>query len=207
MAEKRMPWNRPSGSTLPIRQGDYAAEPIYTALGKALSAWEGTNAAANSLHRSLHAFLDQTDHGAATNVFDGLLKTHDRAQHIRQLAATFLAADFGERRDEAAKVKKKLNSALASYVGWAAWSNELSHSYVTSAQCPDYHQDEQPIITVFALLPSHARIDRWHHAEPEWNYLADEIRAFANQFSSLDDVFEGLAGTIAELGTFRTAAT
>jgi hypothetical protein len=124
---------------------------------------------------------------------------------MEHLAASFLAADFGDRSDDAARIKKKLKSALSSYVEWAVRRNELAHGCVTSAQCPDYRLSEQPIVTVYALLPSHARTDRWYHAEPEWNYLAAEIREFAHGFSHLDDVLEALARQVAELTNFRTA--
>jgi hypothetical protein len=205
MAQKRMPWDRPPGSSLSNRQGDDFEEPIFTELGRALSAWEGTNAAINSLHQSLQIHLGQIEREAATSSFELLQKTHDRAQSVRQLAACFLAADFGDRRDDAARIKKKLNSALSSYVGWATRRNELAHGYVTSAQCPDYRLSDQPVVTVYALLPSHARTDRWCHAEPEWNYLAAEIREFAFRFSLLDEALEALAWKVAELSKFRTA--
>jgi hypothetical protein len=205
MAQKRMPWDRPLGSASPTRQGDDFEEPIFTELGRALSAWEGANAAINSLHQALLMNLGQTEREAATSSFELLQKTHDRAQSVRHIAASFLAADFGERRDDAARIKKKLYSALSSYVEWAARRNELAHGCVTSAQCPDYRLSEQPMITVYALLPSHARTDRWYHAEPEWNYLTTEIREFARRFSLLDEVLEGLARQVAELTNFRTA--
>ncbi len=51
----------------------------------------------------------------------------------------------------------------------------------------------QPLVTVYALLPSHVRTDRWFHGEPEWNYLAEEIEEFARQFAYLDDALEELA--------------
>jgi hypothetical protein len=169
-----------------------------------LSAWEGGNAAINSLHLALHVHLDEADRDKATIAFSTALKTDDRAQSVRQAAAAFLDADFGENRVEAAKLKKQLKSALARYVGWVARRNELAHGYVTEAQCPDYSLDEQPIVTVYALLPSHARSDRWYNAEPEWNYLASEVDEYAQQFSYLDDTLEQLAAKTAELSASRS---
>ena len=205
MSQKRMPWDRPPSSSLSIRQGDDFEEPIFTELGRALSAWEGINAALNSLHQSFQIHLGESEREAATNSFEPLKKTDERALAVRKLAGLFLAADFGDRRDDAARIKKKLNLALSSYVGWATRRNELAHGYVTSAQCPDYRLAEQPTITVYALLPSHARTDRWYHAEPEWNYLAAELREFAHRFSLLDEALEALARQVAELSGFRTA--
>lgn len=204
MNQKRMPWDRPPESAAPNRQGDYYSEPIYTALGKALSGWEGVNAAANSLYYSLQAHLGPSDKESAAKKFEGLPKTHDRAQLIRQAAAAFLDADFGERRDEAAKFKKQVKSVLSQYVGWVARRNELAHGYVTVAQCPDYTKDAQPTVTVYALFPSHARTDRWYSAEPEWNYLAKEVGEFAYQFLHLDDALEALARRAAELCAVRS---
>lgn len=205
MLQKRMPWDRPPGSSLSIRQGDDLDEPIFTELGRALSAWEGINAAVNSLHHSLQIHLGESERDAAKNSFELLKKTDERAQGVRELAGSFLAADFADRRDDAARLKKKLKFALSSYLGWATRRNELAHGYVTSAQCPDYRLAEQPTITVYALLPSHARTDRWYHAEPEWNYIAAELREFAHRFSLLDEAIEALARQVAELSAFRTA--
>ncbi|NKK60712.1 hypothetical protein GFM44_33310 [Rhizobium leguminosarum bv. viciae] len=206
MIQKKMPWDRPHGSTAPNRQGDRSAEPIYTALGRALSAWEGVNAAASSLYHALHAHVDQVERDMAIKAFDDLPKTHDRGRMLRQAGVAFTASNFGEMRDEAAKFKRRLKETLGRYVEWVARRNDLAHGYVTEARSPDYSIDEQPIITVYALLPSHARTDRWHHEEPEWNYLAVEIEEFARQFGYLDDALERLASRVTELGPYRTIA-
>jgi hypothetical protein len=204
MIQKKMPWDRPHGSTAPNRQGDRSAEPIYTALGRALSAWEGVNAAANSLYHALHEHMTPLEREIAIKAFNDLPKTHDRARMLRQAAAAFTASGFGQMRDEAAKFKKRLKDTLGRYVEWVARRNDLAHGYVTEARSPDYSKDDQPIITVYALLPSHARPDRWHHEEPEWNYLATEIEEFAQQFGYLDNALERLASDVAKLEPHRT---
>jgi hypothetical protein len=66
-------------------------------------------------------------------------------------------------------------------------------AYVTEARSPDYSDPEQPIITVYALCPSHARLAKWPHSEPEYNYVASDLEAFAESFRRLDDQFESLA--------------
>lgn len=204
MIQKKMPWDRPHGSTAPNRQGDRSAELIYTALGRALSAWEGVNAATNSLYHALHAHVPQVERDMAIKAFNDLPKTHDRARMLRQAGAVFTASDFGQMRDEAAKFKRRFKDILGRYVEWVARRNDLAHGYVTEARSPDYSKDDQPIITVYALLPSHARPDRWHHEEPEWNYLATEIEEFARQFTYLDDALERLASGVAKLVPYRT---
>lgn len=199
---KQMPWDRPEGSRMPNRQGDREDTPIFTALGKAVSAWEGVNAAIASLFHALHAGDEQE-----VEAFGDVLKVHERAKALRKECAIFLDADFGDRRDQAARLKKSMKQVTGAYCEWAARRNELAHGYVTEARSPDYSDEEQPIITVYALLPSHARLGSWSHAEPEFNYLAAEIEVFARQFQELDARIEKVATAVAELHPFRSAAS
>ncbi|MDR6872695.1 hypothetical protein J2Y55_003714 [Bosea sp. BE125] len=196
---KRMLWDRPEGSRMHNRQGDREDTPIYTALGKAVSAWEGVNAAVASLFHALHAGDEQE-----VDAFGGVFKVHDRANALREECARFLDADFGDQRDQAAKLKKSMRQVAGAYCEWAVRRNELAHGYVTEARCPDYGDDEQPIITVYALLPSHARLGAWSHAEPRFNYLAADIELFAQRFRELDARIEGIAKVAAELYRFRS---
>lgn len=204
MISKRMPWDRPPGSLASNRTGDRTAEPIYAALGRALSAWEGVNAAANSLFHALLSHLPAADRDTSTKAFDSKHRVHDRAQILRVAGEEFVAADFREKREEVARFKARHRKLLGLYVEWAARRNDIAHGYVTAAQSPDYSRDDQPIVTVYALLPSHARADRWYHEEPEWNYLAAEIEEFALRFGFLDDELEKLATKVAELSPYRT---
>jgi hypothetical protein len=195
-----MPWHRPKGSAIPNRQGDKLDTPIYTALGKALSAWEGVNAAANSLAHALLQHLDEAERGRELEIFHKQPKTHDRVGFLRRAGEQFLTGDFGrELHDAVAKFKKDLGKELGAYTEWAARRNDIAHGYVTEAMTPDYGDPDQPIITVYALLPSHARPGRFHHEEPEWNYLASEIEVFAQRFQELDDRLERLARTVISL--------
>ncbi|UIK04762.1 hypothetical protein [Neorhizobium galegae] len=203
MRRKSMPWDRPLGSFAPNRQGDRTDGPIYTALGRALSAWEGVNGAVNSLAHALHRHLPEREAKQAIDELDGLLKTHERAAFLRNAGASFLSGDFGRQRSAAAKFKRDLRNEMAAYTEWVARRNELAHGYVTEALSPDYEDPDQPIITVYALLPSHARADRWFHAEPEWNYLASEIEFFAQSFKDLDNRIERLAANVGELQLAR----
>jgi hypothetical protein len=193
---KPMPWHRPEGSKMPNRQGDRDETPIYTALGKAVSAWEGVNAAISQLFYAFN-LSDRVE------AFGGLHKVHDRAKELRQEIDRFLDADFGEKHDEAAKLKKSMKKALGAYVEWASRRNELAHGYVTQASSPDYKDENQPVITVYALLPSHARLERWRNAEPEFNYLASEIDMFAYRFRELDSRIERIADAVKILSASR----
>ncbi|MCY1664252.1 hypothetical protein [Rhizobium sp. SL86] len=204
MKRKTMPWDRPSGSFFRNRQGDRADVPIFTALGRALSAWEGVNAAVNSLAHALHRHLPEFEAKKAIDQFEKLLKTHDRAAFLRNAGEDFLTGDFRGQHSAVAKFKKDLRKETAAYAEWAARRNELAHGYVTEARCPDYDDPDQPLITVYALLPSHARVDRWFNAEPEWNYLAVEIERFAQGFQDLDNRLERLAANAGELQLGRS---
>lgn len=185
---------------MPNRQGDREDTPIYTALGKAVSAWEGVNAAIASLFHALHAGDTQE-----VEAFGDVFKVHERAKALRRECAIFLDADFVERRDEAARLKKSIKQVTAAYCEWAARRNELAHGYVTQARSPDYSHAEQLIITVYALLPSHARLGSWAHAEQKFNYLAADIEVFARWFQELDSRIEAVALGVAELFPFRSA--
>jgi hypothetical protein len=207
MSNKRMPWDRPSGSFERNRPGDRSDGPIYTALGRALSAWEGVNAAVNSLAHALHRHLPEREFELAINTPDTLLKTHERAAFIRAAGVSFLSGNFGDQHPAAAKLKKALSKEMGAYTEWVARRNELAHGYVTEAVSPDYDDPDQPITTFYALLPSHARADRWFNAEPEWNYLAGEIETLAKRFKELDDRIELLAGKVVELQLARKANT
>lgn len=198
-----MPWDRPSGSFAPNRQGDRSDRQIYTALGRALSAWEGVNAAVSSLAHALHRHLPEREFDLAINTLNNLFKTHERARFLREAGRSFLSGDFGDHHPAAANFKKALNKEMGAYIEWVARRNELAHGYVTEVMSPDYGAPDQPITTFYALLPSHARADRWFHAEPEWNYLADEVETFAKRFKELDDRIELLASRCGELQRAR----
>ena len=203
MAAKRMPWDRPPGSLIPNRPGDRDPVPLFTALGRALSAWEGVNAAVDSFFHSLHQDAAEGDKEDALLAYRACPKVHDRAGLVRAAAATFLDADFGIRRDEAARLNRDIKTWLGKYMGWVARRNEIAHGYVTESQSPDYAVETLPLITTYSLLPSHARPDRWFREEPEFNYVAAEIESFASGFGRLDEVFERLAGQVSELSPVR----
>jgi len=203
MSNKLMPWDRPLGSFAPNRQGDRADGPIYTALGRALSAWEGVNAAVSSLAHALHRHLPEREFELSINTFDTLLKTHERASFLREAGLRFLSGNFGHQHAAAAKFKKVLRREMGAYTEWVARRNELAHGYVTEMSSPDYADPNQPLTTFYALPPSHARTDRWFHEEPEWNYVADEIEMFARRFKELDDRIETLASKAGDLQLIR----
>jgi hypothetical protein len=199
MIKKSKPWDRPLCCGTPNRTGDKDPTPIYTALGRAVSAWEGVNAALSGLYAEL-------DKGQNVQIFafGDIPNVHKRAKTLRNECERFLNGNFTTRRNDAAKLKKLTNLILRDYVGWSARRNDLAHGYVTMAQCPDYSDVKQPIITVYALVPSHARLSKYNNAEPIFNYVADDINFFAKRFSELDERIEKASLIAAEIFEFRS---
>ena len=203
-AKPPRPWDRPANSTIPNRTGDLVLDPIYVALGKAVSTWEGVNAATAAMH---YVMLDDDRSeldDEAVKAFGSVSNVHERAKHLKERWERFFAADFGASRDEAADIQTKLPKLMHAYRGWAERRNDLAHGYVTEAHSPDYTDPDQPIVANYALCPSHARTEKWPHVEPEYNYVASEIEAFADEFAKLDQQIEAVAERIENLRVSRT---
>ncbi len=194
MVETSNPWDRPPGSKAPCRPGDRTDTPLFTALGRAVSSWEGVQAATANVYCS---FLDSCgpEFEARVGAFGEVSKVHQRAKQLTQIAEEFLlreAVPIAQAND----IRIELRGLMAAYRGWAERRNDLAHGYVTSAESPDYTDDHQPLITTHSLLPSHARTQKWVFAQPEFNYAASEIETFARAFQELDDTLELLASKI-----------
>jgi hypothetical protein len=191
------PWKRPPHSTTPNRQGDPASNPIFCALGKAVSAWEGVGAAMNAIY---YAILDddQRDEldSVDLNAFGDLRNVHKRAKNLHDRWRLFSKSLSTVETPEVGAIDAELTSALAAVRGWAERRNDLAHGYVSETEAPDYTKDEQPLTKQFALCPSFARPSKWPHAEPEYNYLAKEIEAFARAFRMLDERLERIAAHV-----------
>lgn len=201
------PWARPELSAIPNRPGDREAEPLYTALGRAVSDWEGVNAVTAALHRALMLDGDRDSFSSVEiEAFGGLNNIHKRAKKLSDLSGKFFSAVFGDQQDEAEEICNAISPLFAAYRGWAERRNDLAHGYVTRADGPDYYNEDQPIVTTYALCPSHARTPKWPHGEPEYNYVAEEISAFAAAFRALDVKIEVLANRIEALRSYRLEA-
>lgn len=200
--QKRQPWNRPLNSTIPNRPGDLVSEPIFLALGKAVSAWEGVQAATSSLYFSMLTQDFDTDEDPQYQAFGGLKRAHERHNELMEKSKAFLLK-FPEHHTGARNFRLRIKKVMASYLGWAERRNDIAHGYVTEARTPDYGDPEQPIITVYALCPSHARLSRWIHGQPEYNYVASELAEFSRQFQKLDDRIEGVARVAEKLTSER----
>lgn len=198
------PWSKPANSAIPNRPGDLEEQPIYTALGRAVSNWEGVNAAMAVLFRVLIEEEDRPELDAnAIEAFGSINNVHKRAKQIKDQWESFFDADFGRKKDEVHSFRQELAQLMAAYRGWAERRNDLAHGYVTRADGPDYEQEDQPIIATFALCPSHARFPKWLHGEPEYNYVASEIIDFASAFRALDEQTEAVAERIEDFRVWR----
>jgi hypothetical protein len=193
----RNPWDRPSNSQIPNRTGDRKKTPLFTSLGRALSAWEGVQVAIAILYKSLHDDSPINDNKFAE--FDETLRVHERAKLIAIESAKFFDQNFSDPKLSSDSLKLNLEKTLAAYKGWAERRNELAHGYVTKARSPDYSLEDQPIITNYAILPSHARAKKWFNEEPEYNYVADEVKTFSQEFENLDKAIEKLATSISSM--------
>lgn len=193
MTRKRKPWERPIGSLVPNRMGDQNAEPLFCALGKAVSAWEGVQTATSGLYFAMRIGNAESEGDPGFQAFGGLNQVHKRRQELEERSRLFLEQHVHHSVETVGRFETELKGVLAAYIGWAERRNDIAHGYVTEAQRPDYHDPEQKIITVYALCPSHARIARWPHSEPEYNYVVSDLEAFAKSFQRLDDQFENLA--------------
>lgn len=190
-------WDRPFHSGIPNRNGDKRRAPIYTALGRAVSDWEGVQAAIANIFAALIA--GDIDLENRLIAFGDNSRVHDRAKIIKDEAEIFFARKFGNGPRNPSVLRAELTSILSAYRGWAERRNDLAHGYVTRMRAPDYYDDHQPIRTFHNLLPSHSRINKWVHEEPIFNYVAAEIKLFAKEFVALDKRMESLAAKIIEL--------
>ncbi|KAA8605794.1 hypothetical protein AL036_17440 [Salipiger aestuarii] len=154
-----------------------------------------------------HALLLDDDRdsfeSAEVEAFGGLNNVHQRAKKLSDLSKQFFVAAFGDQQDEADETCKEIAPLLAAYRGWAERRNDLAHGYVTRADGPDYDQEDQPIVATYALCPSHARIPKWPHGEPDCNYVAEDIASFATAFRALDMEIEAMASRIEDLRAYR----
>ena len=177
------PWTRPSGG--PARHGDKSARPIYEAIGRAVSNWEGAEVAALILFAAL-----TTDEKDIAN-FSRTFSIRDRAIQLRR-AASSLPFSEGNNK-EVANLKVEIEALVDAYEGWSERRNDVAHGCVTPMWSPDYANPECPTVRTFSVCPSHANKKKWFAGDPIYNLNASEIRAFARAFVVLDKQFEQMA--------------
>jgi hypothetical protein len=197
MSKKTRPWDRPSVSMIPNRQGDRSAEPIFTAIGRALSAWEGVQVAVLQFYLALtdNRSQEREDEVQAFIERPNLDIVRKKCLDAVPAALERLMVPLTDGRE----IKNVINSALSGYHGWGQRRNDLAHCFVTEAASPDYSDPDQPIVMCYSACPSHARLGLWPFGEPKFSYLAADIERFATEFSALDARFENLARRLDQL--------
>lgn len=188
------PWNRPPGSLIPNRTGDRLKGALFTALGRALSSWEGVHVAIQVLFES---FVKHSKNSSLlSNEFEETLIVAKRIRMLQRYANEFINLYAAINYEASEHLRVKLHEILEAYKGWSERRNELAHGYVTVAYSSDYTKDDQPIIPNYSLCPSHVRSARWRSGEPIYNYLAIDVRTFAIYFETLDKRTEELAAVV-----------
>lgn len=176
-------WDRPP--CVPCREGNKSARPLYEAIGRAVSNWEGVEVASLVLFKSLVSDDTRIDRYAKT------FKIRERARQLTEAV------------DECTMLRQMLareaHDLIAAYQGWSERRNDLAHGYVTPMWSPDYSKDDAPTVKTFSLCPSHTNPSKWRNAEPIYNLNASEVRAFAKDFALLDKQFQSLAARISAI--------
>ena len=155
-------------------------------VGKALTAWEGVQAAVAEVFVAFGAALvDQIE-------FSEVKLVHARAARLKIVGEQTFHVTGEPTQIEATRLSKDLKKLLGRYRGWAERCNDIAHGYVTEAAGQNYEDPEQPLATNYALCPSHARLYDWNVTtdhrtdEPIFNYIAADIRRFVSAFQKLD---------------------
>ena len=185
------PWDRPVGTRAPNRFGDRKPDGIYYELGRALSIWELVQA-------TMQILFDAFD---PTGEFPELRLRFQISRNVHERAA--IVEGLAERQRDKIPTKSKiefklliekgLRQNLALYRGWAERRNDLAHGCVTPAYSPDYSKKSLPMVVNYSLCPSPARDLLWPNVEPQFNYVASEIKAIADEFDVLANKIKVLA--------------
>jgi hypothetical protein len=195
------PWDAPP----PPQSGDAAEEITFTAVGRAISAWEGLEAA---LALVFAGFMASGNSFPAERAYGAVLTFRGRAEMIEAAAQAY----FFERPD--ADLEKELNGCLEAAKGFSPRRNEIAHGVVrelsilgTPIVIPGQIFFRPSISNGFAVLPSQYATNKTKLAppsgllfpvnrEPKYIYSSAEINAFSILFRQLGDRTGGLAHQI-----------
>ncbi len=195
------PWDRPSMSFAPNRFGDRSADPIYLALGKSVSAWEGVQVASANLFLALVASTDGVSAEAECWNYSRAMKVPERAKKIRKACRDYLDKKPKPSSKPLELLVEEIEKLVLVYGEWSARRNELAHGYVTPAWGDDPLGELGTSEESFSLCPSHARLHHWNNVEPDFNYIASEIESFALGFKTLDAALEAAAKKVSKFCT------
>lgn len=187
------------GSSPHVKIGDEHAEKLFTEVGRALSKWEGLEAANGVLFAVLTSGPFAWQHQPALRAFGTVTGTMPRSDMILK-ASEALFENFNAHGADVSvttEFQLQIKLAMKNYMGWASRRNDIAHGCVTENQTNDYREDDAPLKTFYLLCPSHTNSRKWHlTAEPVYQYRADEILGFGNAFEELETVTNSLADSV-----------
>lgn len=197
------PWDRP-GTGSPFRIGHASPEPLYLAVGKALSEWERLEGEMAHLYSQ---FLGRGEapefHIPAVRAFGTLTSPATKADMIAAAAeAYFHWLTFDQRintnavaMQELAVVGAELRNILKSYRGWMSRRNDIAHGYAA----PTGPWDDNTV--TYLLYPSECSTNKWCVVvgEPAYAYEAKHISAFGVAFGALETGVRNLCDGLSEV--------
>lgn len=175
-----------------LRPGDKTPDAIYLAVGRALTKWEGLEAAMLGAFVVVTGGGDQWHDLPLQQAFGAISSPASRADMIIRASKAFfwnMRAIEGKRIEtDISSYEQELKDVIRAYTGWMARRNDLAHGYVTESSHPDYAHKDQPIVTTYSLCPSHTNSRKWGliSVEPTYHYIASEIDNIADAFEELD---------------------
>ncbi len=188
------PWDRPRGG--PNRQGDATDEPIYRAIGRVLSNWEGVEVALLVLCSALCE--DGESPQAEISHLQNVFQIERRAVSVLDAADKFIESTH-LLSEQAQELRNEIESILSAYVGWSGRRNDVAHGAVTPMQSQDYLNGSCETVTSYSLCPSHSNKSKWPHGEPVYNMNSSEIEDIAAEISRLDAAIEDLSARIRKI--------
>jgi hypothetical protein len=179
-------WDVPYAEKFKV--GDPSQEVIYTAVGKALTRWEGLVADLTSVFAVLTAADEPWNYNPAVRAFGSVQGAAAKSEMVQQGVEALFHNFERQLNVDCASMRDELKGLLREYCGWGARRNDIAHGYVTESRAPDYTNDEQPIVSTFLLCPSHSASRKWPMDwEPAYKYRAVEIDKLGASFDELAD--------------------
>jgi hypothetical protein len=176
-------WDRPYSSKFKI--GDPNPDPLFLAVGRALTKWEIVEAELGVLFAILTGARD-VHYQPSVRAFGVVTGTVTRADMIAHAAEAFFENCPVLPETEYAELSSECSGLLKAYSGWAGRRNDIAHGCVTGSINPNHFSETVELNETFLLCPSHGSSKKWPmHWEPVYQYRADEVDVFAAGFDAL----------------------
>jgi len=181
----------------PNRFGDRRSDSLYAAVGRALTMWDYVETSLMVAARACVPFSEEWD-----RIEDDFATAHRVADRSKMARRLIEACVSRHPPNVASNIRSLSEQLLGEYRGWADRRNEIAHGCLTPSRSPDYSHPDAKIVTNYTWTPSHSNIRRWSAIthEPNYNYVAKDIRTFARGFYNLHkrlDVFAGIMSDLA----------